>query len=565
MEILENEMNLPDLEHLSEIEVPFVKQSFYNKEGKKFREFTSKDLEKNRHVIKRFERALLHEKLYNRVHPLIHDFKFKSTIKNVKLVSESEKQFLRVHIVDKDGWMHQMVQMAENIALNQPEYSQIVNMKQRLGVVVDWMEKQKKKDEENKHTFDDAEEDHFSEGTENDIDEESVSNERNNDLFLDSSSVLNFDNVNNSGSQCGNSGGCSAPTSKRLSFKKEDIELDIDLLIGSDGINSFTRDHLFNPERESEFSPHTTVLDPCNDDHQFFKAFLNVGYMCFIIDLVRKDVTGKSSMKTSTSVDSLGCASSFVQKEGQAKQLKLSHKLFKLLEDHQMVNVLLDQGRYFYCQRNGDQVYVTCMFSQQLEQDNDSEEEQCTKSSDSNKTTFKRRRQIFIPAEERKAFLLGKFSDCKYIVRDLIELVTDSKTIYYDDVSQTKIPTWHLGSKVVLSGDSAHGCTPLSGKGGSIAMIGAKILACELRYLFRKSCSEENGQIVMRLRDGDVEQAFINYEKKLRDRVNHIQEKTIKEAKFLLANSVFKQLMRNQMVKFLPKSFLLNLSKKDTD
>jgi 2-polyprenyl-6-methoxyphenol hydroxylase-like FAD-dependent oxidoreductase len=52
--------------------------------------------------------------------------------------------------------------------------------------------------------------------------------------------------------------------------------------------------------------------------------------------------------------------------------------------------------------------------------------------------------------------------------------------LYFDSVSQIHLPSWHRG-RVVLVGDSAYCASPLSGRGTSLAMTGAWLLAEALR------------------------------------------------------------------------------------
>ena len=61
-------------------------------------------------------------------------------------------------------------------------------------------------------------------------------------------------------------------------------------------------------------------------------------------------------------------------------------------------------------------------------------------------------------------------------VPELLDAATDDSELYFDSVSQIRMPTWHRG-RVVLVGDAAHCASPLSGRGTSLAMTGAWLLA----------------------------------------------------------------------------------------
>ena len=61
----------------------------------------------------------------------------------------------------------------------------------------------------------------------------------------------------------------------------------------------------------------------------------------------------------------------------------------------------------------------------------------------------------------------------------VIEAIRDSEDIYFDSLSQVRMPTWSTG-RVALVGDAAYGPTLATGKGTSLAMTGAYLLAGEL-------------------------------------------------------------------------------------
>ncbi len=61
-------------------------------------------------------------------------------------------------------------------------------------------------------------------------------------------------------------------------------------------------------------------------------------------------------------------------------------------------------------------------------------------------------------------------------IPELLTAATDDAELYFDSVSQIHMPTWHSG-RVVLVGDSAYCASPLSGRGTSLAMTGAWLLA----------------------------------------------------------------------------------------
>ena len=65
-------------------------------------------------------------------------------------------------------------------------------------------------------------------------------------------------------------------------------------------------------------------------------------------------------------------------------------------------------------------------------------------------------------------------------IPELLDAATGDDELYFDSVSQIHMPSWHNG-RVVLVGDSAYCASPLSGRGTSLAMTGAWLLAEALR------------------------------------------------------------------------------------
>jgi 2-polyprenyl-6-methoxyphenol hydroxylase-like FAD-dependent oxidoreductase len=65
-------------------------------------------------------------------------------------------------------------------------------------------------------------------------------------------------------------------------------------------------------------------------------------------------------------------------------------------------------------------------------------------------------------------------------IPELIDAAIQDPELYFDSVSQIRMPDWHRG-RVVLVGDAAHCTSNLTGRGTSLALTGALFLAQALR------------------------------------------------------------------------------------
>jgi 2-polyprenyl-6-methoxyphenol hydroxylase-like FAD-dependent oxidoreductase len=82
--------------------------------------------------------------------------------------------------------------------------------------------------------------------------------------------------------------------------------------------------------------------------------------------------------------------------------------------------------------------------------------------------------------ESQKRLIAEKFDGIGWEVPKLVEAMQQADDLYYDVVSQIHLDKWSKG-RVALVGDAAFAPSFLSGQGSSLAMIGAYILAGELR------------------------------------------------------------------------------------
>lgn len=81
---------------------------------------------------------------------------------------------------------------------------------------------------------------------------------------------------------------------------------------------------------------------------------------------------------------------------------------------------------------------------------------------------------------EQKQFLCDAFQDFGWEVQKIFELMEGSDDFYFDSVTQVKMKSWTKG-RVSLLGDAGYCASPLSGQGNNLALVGAYILAGELK------------------------------------------------------------------------------------
>jgi 2-polyprenyl-6-methoxyphenol hydroxylase-like FAD-dependent oxidoreductase len=83
-----------------------------------------------------------------------------------------------------------------------------------------------------------------------------------------------------------------------------------------------------------------------------------------------------------------------------------------------------------------------------------------------------------VPADPRRA-VREAFGDLGWVLPDLLARCPTPPQLYYDQIAQIELPTWHRG-RTVLVGDACQAVSLLAGQGASMAMAGAFALATEL-------------------------------------------------------------------------------------
>jgi 2-polyprenyl-6-methoxyphenol hydroxylase-like FAD-dependent oxidoreductase len=84
-----------------------------------------------------------------------------------------------------------------------------------------------------------------------------------------------------------------------------------------------------------------------------------------------------------------------------------------------------------------------------------------------------------VPAEARLPLLAEKWAGAGWIGKSLLDDIPRSHPVYFDSLTQIRMPSWHRG-RVALVGDASGCLTLLAGQGSHMAMAGAYVLATEL-------------------------------------------------------------------------------------
>jgi 2-polyprenyl-6-methoxyphenol hydroxylase-like FAD-dependent oxidoreductase len=107
--------------------------------------------------------------------------------------------------------------------------------------------------------------------------------------------------------------------------------------------------------------------------------------------------------------------------------------------------------------------------------------------------------------EAQFAELERRMADDGWVRPQLLEYMRTAPDFYFDEMSQIKMDRWSKG-RVALVGDAGYCCSPLSGQGTSVALLGAYVLAGELAAA-----------------GGDYEKGFASYQAEFHDYVERNQ------------------------------------------
>ncbi|MCX6048567.1 MAG: FAD-dependent monooxygenase [Chloroflexi bacterium] len=134
----------------------------------------------------------------------------------------------------------------------------------------------------------------------------------------------------------------------------------------------------------------------------------------------------------------------------------------------------------------------------------------------------------------QKKLLADAFAGVGWETPRLLEAMCDAPDFYFDSMSQIQMDRWSNG-RAVLIGDAGYCPSPASGQGTSLALVGAYVLAGELKT----AC-------------GDYNTAYMHYEQELRPYVEQNLTLGQKMAKEMVPDSQTQLWFRNQMMRMLP-------------
>lgn len=142
---------------------------------------------------------------------------------------------------------------------------------------------------------------------------------------------------------------------------------------------------------------------------------------------------------------------------------------------------------------------------------------------------------------KQKQILKDKFMNMGWKCPEILSRIDSSPDFYFDSISQIKMDNWSKG-RVTLVGDACDCPSLLSGKGSTLAMTGAYILAGELKQA-----------------NGNYEIAFKNYEDMFKPFISKKQKSAQGFAKSFIPKSNFGIWLRNQALKLMSLSFISKL------
>lgn len=146
-----------------------------------------------------------------------------------------------------------------------------------------------------------------------------------------------------------------------------------------------------------------------------------------------------------------------------------------------------------------------------------------------------------LPGEPR-AELRRRFQGQGWECDAILQLLEDGPDLYFDRVSQTRMPAWSRG-RVALIGDAAACPSLLAGQGSALAMLEAYVLAGELH-----------------LAQGDYQSALAAYHDRLGTFLRNKQDKARHFAKSFVPASALQIFLRNQLTRLFKLPLVAELT-----
>lgn len=143
--------------------------------------------------------------------------------------------------------------------------------------------------------------------------------------------------------------------------------------------------------------------------------------------------------------------------------------------------------------------------------------------------------------EKQKQILKAAFENSGWKCPQLLSEIDSTKDFYFDSISQIKMENWFKG-RITLVGDACYCPSLLSGKGSTLAMVGAYILAGELKQA-----------------DGNYQEAFMQYEIVFKPFMEKKQKAAQFFAKSFIPKSNFGIWLRNLVFRLMSVSVFSKL------
>jgi 2-polyprenyl-6-methoxyphenol hydroxylase-like FAD-dependent oxidoreductase len=158
---------------------------------------------------------------------------------------------------------------------------------------------------------------------------------------------------------------------------------------------------------------------------------------------------------------------------------------------------------------------------------------------------FAAREKLSIPhanVQAQKQALRDEFAGVGWECPDMLNKLDKDTEIYFDAVSQIRMEKWSR-NRSTLVGDACACPSLLAGQGSALAMVGAYVLAGELK-----------------LADGDHRVAFANYERSLHPVIESKQLAAQKFAKSFAPKTQAGIFLRNQITRLMGIPFVADLA-----